>query len=103
MRKHHCYYTYILSNPGRTCFYIGVTNSLIRRLQEHKSNRGKRKTWAGRYYCYELVYYEVHKYILNAIAREKQLKRWSHKKKIELIKNQNPKLQSLNENFRIIG
>lgn len=54
--------------------YTGMTNNLSRRLQEHYNNRGDDKTFAGRYYCYNLVYYEYTNYVLNAIRREKEIK-----------------------------
>ena len=85
MPRDHTYYVYIVANPNRSTIYIGITNDLNRRLQEHKSNRGTKKSFAGRYYCYELVYYEVHQYVNNAIAREKELKKWSRAKKNALI------------------
>ena len=97
--REYIFYVYILTNPGKTTLYIGVTNNLTRRLSEHKANRGQFKTFAGRTYCYNLVYYEVHQYINNAIAREKQLKRWSRKKKDWLIGLENPNWNSLNGNF----
>ncbi|NNE26793.1 MAG: GIY-YIG nuclease family protein [Saprospiraceae bacterium] len=97
--RHYCFYTYILSNPGRTVFYIGFTKSLSKRLREHKGNRGTRNSFAGSVYCYELVYFETHKYVLNAIALEKQLKRWRKSKKIALIKSMNPRMLTLNGQF----
>ena len=99
MPKHHTYYVYILANPNRSTIYIGMTNNLSRRLQEHKSNRGTKISFAGRYYCYELVYYEVHQYVNNAIAREKELKKWSRVKKNALIESFNPSWYSLNIRF----
>ena len=90
MKKGHTYYVYIIANPSRSVIYIGMTNSLTRRLQEHKQNRGCKRSFAGRHYCYELVYYEVYQYVNEAIAREKQLKKWSRIKKDALIKSQNP-------------
>jgi putative endonuclease len=86
-------YVYITSNPRRTVFYIGVTNSLERRITEHHSNKGKRETFAGKYFCYELIYFEVFQNINEAIYREKELKSWSKEKKLALIKSVNPKLK----------
>ncbi|WP_307726284.1 GIY-YIG nuclease family protein [Salinimicrobium tongyeongense] len=69
------FYVYILTNKYRTTFYVGVTNSLKRRLGEHKNsiNQGK-KTFVGRYNLSELIYYETYGWIQQAIAREKELK-----------------------------
>ena len=84
------YFIYITTNPGKTVLYIGVTNDLKRRLFEHHENRGKKGTFAGKYYCYNLVYYEHFISIAEAIHREKELKGWSRKKKSILIKTTNP-------------
>lgn len=94
--KQHHYYVYITTNPERTVLYVGVTNNLAQRLKEHWANRGQPKTFAGKYYCYNLIYYEYHTYILNAIAREKELKGWSRKKKLGLISTMNPNWTFLN-------
>ena len=67
----HLYFSYILTNPERTVLYIGVTNNLEARLAEHYFNRGKPKTFTGKYYCYNLIYYEEFQYVNAAIAREK--------------------------------
>jgi putative endonuclease len=67
------YTVYITSNRGRTVFYKGVTNNIQRRIVEHYNNRGNLKTFAGRYYCYELIYYESYFFINEAIEREKQI------------------------------
>ena len=101
MKKDHTYYVYIIANPSRSVIYIGMTNSLTRRLQEHKNNRGTKKSFAGRNYCYELLYYEVYQYVNEAIAREKELKKWSRAKKDALIKSQNPRLLTLNREFYV--
>lgn len=61
--------------------FIGMTNNLGRRLEEHYANRGNSKTFAGKYYCYGLIYYEEFQYVTDAIAREKELKGWGRKKK----------------------
>lgn len=94
--KDHNYYVYILTNPGRTVLYVGITNNLSRRLKEHFDQKGKSKTFTGRYYCYKLLYYEHYTYALDAIEREKQIKRWRREKKEALINTSNPRWLFLN-------
>ncbi|EJF08241.1 GIY-YIG nuclease family protein [Pontibacter sp. BAB1700] len=93
--KSHNYFVYITTNPGKTVLYVGVTNDLVYRLDQHKENRGKPETFAGRYFCYKLVYYERYTYVQHAIDREKELKSWSREKKMNLIKSENPYLRFL--------
>ncbi|WP_210487232.1 GIY-YIG nuclease family protein [Rufibacter aurantiacus] len=93
--KDHNYFVYITSNPGKTVLYTGVTNDLEVRLQQHKKNRGKPETFAGKYYCYQLLYYERYTNVAQAIAREKELKLMSREAKEELIKPINPKMSFL--------
>ena len=93
------YYVYIITNRVRRHLYIGVTNSLSRRLQEHHENRGSEDSWAGRRWCFLLVYYEEFASIREAIEREKQLKRWRRSKKEWLIKMKNPEWRFLNSDF----
>ena len=69
--KIHLYFIYIVTNPERTVLYIGVTNNLDSRLAEHFFSKGNLKTFAGKFYCYNLVYFEEFQYINDAIAREK--------------------------------
>ena len=85
-------YVYILTNPGKSVFYTGVTNDLKRRLREHEKNRGNDKTFAGKYYCNKLIYYESYDSPTAAIKREKEIKKLSRAKKIELIHSKNPKM-----------
>jgi putative endonuclease len=92
----HNYSIYIVTNPGKSTLYTGVTNNLPQRLIEHWTNRGQPKTFAGKYFCYLLIYFEDFQYIHDAIAREKEIKGWSRKKKAELIKTMNPLWLSLN-------
>jgi len=87
------YYVYILSNRMRTTFYIGVTNNLARRIEQHRSGSGS--VFTGRYNIKYLVYYEVFESIRDAIAREKQLKTWHRDWKIRLIKKYNPDMRDL--------
>lgn len=84
------YCIYITTNPGKTVLYIGVTNDLKRRLFEHYEKKGKIETFAGKYHCYHLLYYEHFISIDEAIKWEKELKGWSRKKKENLIKVANP-------------
>jgi putative endonuclease len=92
----HQYNTYIVTNPGKTALYTGVTNNLAARLLQHWNNRGKNETYAGRYYCYNLIYYEDFQYIDQAIAREKEIKGWKRQRKIDLINTMNSPWTFLN-------
>jgi len=92
----HLYYIYITTNPQKKVLYTGVTNDPTRRIIEHWMNRGKDETFAGKYYCYNLIYYECFQYIDKAIAREKEIKGWRRQKKIDLIKTMNPSWTFLN-------
>lgn len=86
-------YVYILSNKGRTTFYIGVTSSVERRLVQHRSGLGSAFTW--KYKLFHLVYVESIHGMRQAIAREKQLKRWHRSWKINLIRAENPDMKDL--------
>jgi putative endonuclease len=92
MPKEHYYFVYILSSRSRT-LYIGVTNNLTRRLQEHRD--GAVNSFTLRYNVYRLVYVERFQYIDNAIAREKQLKHFTRKEKLALITQSNPTWEDL--------
>ena len=82
------YYIYILSNKANTVLYIGVTNNLARRVYEHQEKLVKGFT--EKYNINKLVYYEQTNEATVAIEREKQLKKWSRKKKEWLIEQSNP-------------
>ena len=86
------FFVYITTNPGKTTFYTGVTNDLKRRLEEHYANKGKKETFAGKYFCHKLIYYERFDLPEHAIEREKEIKKLSHQNKLQLIKIKNPKL-----------
>ena len=91
-----CYYVYILTNVLRTVLYTGVTNNLERRIIEHWLNTGQNDSFTSKYNVYFLLYYEVFKYINDAIIREKEIKGWRREKKMELINKVNPGLEFLN-------
>ena len=92
----HSYFIYITTNPAKTVLYIGVTNDLRRRIQQHFEARGSKKSFTGKYYCYNLIYYERFQFIQHAIQREKELKKWRRSKKEELISSLNPDWKTLN-------
>jgi putative endonuclease len=91
------YYVYILASKRNGTLYIGVTNDLERRLYEHKNNLVEGFT--NKYNVHHLVYYEDVNDIQSALQREKQLKRWTRKWKIELIEKVNPEWRDLAEDF----
>ena len=93
----YSYFVYIVTNEYRTTLYIGVTNNIQNRLAQHyfDSNNAK-KSFAGKYNCIYLIYYEGFNYPKDAIYREKQLKKWRREKKNLLISNFNPKWETLN-------
>jgi putative endonuclease len=86
------YYVYILTNASGT-LYIGVTNSLVKRVWEHKNKVVKGFT--EKYNISKLIYYETTTDIEQAIIREKQLKNWNRKKKLDLIRKMNPSFEEL--------
>ena len=86
------YYVYILGN-SRPTLYIGVTNNLIRRMWEHKN--GLIDGFTKRYDLKVLLYFEQFSYVEDAIKREKQLKHWNRKWKLDLIKKTNPEFRDL--------
>jgi len=93
-------YIYIITNKTKTVLYIGVTSNLPFRLQQHFDSKGNKKSFAGRYNCYILIYYEAFVSIKEAIRREKQLKRLSRKDKEALINSFNPNWNNLGWDFR---
>ena len=86
-------YVYIVSNKRRTVLYIGVTANLFVRIFDHKSGNGS--TFTKKYKCTDLLYYCFHDTIEEAIAREKQIKKWKRVWKDQLIKEFNPEFKDL--------
>lgn len=74
-------------------FYIGVTNDLVRRLYEHKNKLIEGYT--TKFGIDKLIYFEIFADPKTAIEREKQLKNWNRKKKVELISKNNPKFEEI--------
>ena len=88
------YYIYIATNKRHTTIYIGVTNNLFRREDQHK-NKIDKNSFTAKYNIDTIVYYEIYNDIKIAIAREKQIKAGSRKKKIKLIEKMNPEWKDL--------
>jgi putative endonuclease len=84
---------YILASKRNGTLYIGVTSDLVKRGWEHKNNMVEGFT--KRYGVHQLVWYEVHESMESAIEREKQLKEWKRKWKLELIESTNPNWKDL--------
>ena len=93
----HTYFTYILANRRNGTLYIGVTNDIVRRVFEHKEGLGS--AFTRKYGVKMLVYYEGNGEIGAAIAREKAMKQWLRKWKLELIERENPTWRDLSEDF----
>ena len=89
----HQYYVYILSNKKNGTLYIGVSNNLERRIFEHKNKLIE--GFSKKYELTKLIYFEVFQHINEAIAREKRLKKWKRKWKINLIEEKNPNWNDL--------
>ena len=84
---------YILASGRHGTLYIGVTSDLVQRVYEHKQDLVEGFT--ERYSVHALVYYELFEDMLEAIAREKQLKKWHRVWKVELIERMNPEWRDL--------
>ncbi len=87
------YYVYILASKRNGTLYIGVTSDLIKRIYEHKNNLVDGFTKS--YSIHTLVYFEQTNDIESAITREKQLKKWNRKWKLDLIEKGNPQWNDL--------
>ena len=93
-------YVYIMTNSSNAVLYVGVTSNLHARIAEHKDKIYPR-SFTSRYNICKLVYYEGFYSIEEAIAREKQLKGGSRKKKIDLIKGMNPLFMDLFDSLEV--
>ena len=87
------FYVYILASKRNGTLYIGVTNDLVRRVWEHKSDAVEGFT--KQYSVHQLVWYEVAATPLTAITRDKQLKKWNRAWKLQLIEKMNPEWKDL--------
>jgi len=84
---------YILANKRNGTLYIGVTSDLVKRIWQHKNNLVEGFT--KRYGVHQLVWYELHENMRSAVEREKRMKEWKRKWKLESIESMNPDWQDL--------
>jgi len=91
------YFVYITTNETKTTLYIGVTNNIQSRLSQHYfDSKNFKKSFAGKYNCYYLLFYEGFEDVNAAIARENEIKKWRREKKEILIASFNPNWEFLN-------
>jgi putative endonuclease len=90
---HRRYWVYILASKPSGTLYVGVTNSLKRRIWEHKN--GLIPGFTKQYGIKTLVHFEAYRNVSDAIQREKELKGWLRARKIDLIRQENPLWQDL--------
>jgi putative endonuclease len=89
-------FAYLLSS-ARGVLYVGVTNDLLRRLEEHR--QGAVQGFTSKYRIHRLLYFEETRDIQSALEREKQIKSWRRSKKLALIRSVNPQFRDLAEGF----
>ena len=87
------YYVYLMTNWNHRVMYVGVTNDIMRRLDEHKNKLIKGFT--EKYNINKLVYFEETANVYSAIAREKEIKKWRRQKKNALVQSLNPEWSDL--------
>ncbi|NBX73647.1 MAG: GIY-YIG nuclease family protein [Alphaproteobacteria bacterium] len=87
------YVVYILASQKRGTLYVGVTNNLSQRLEQHR--HGRISSFTKRYKVFRLVYAEEYAVVTEAIQREKTIKEWRRQWKIELIESINPDWKEL--------
>ncbi|MDQ3656999.1 MAG: GIY-YIG nuclease family protein [Chloroflexota bacterium] len=88
------YFVYVMASFSRRT-YIGVTSELERRVWQHKN--GTYESHTKKYKKNRLVYFEEYQWVNDAIAREKQIKGWDQRKKLDLVKSMNPDWQDLSD------
>jgi putative endonuclease len=91
-RREYHFWVYILASRSRN-LYVGFTNAIQHRTSTHRTN--VLGTHTARYSIHRLVYFEYFQYVRSAIAREKQLKRFTRAQKIALIEKVNPTWEDL--------
>ena len=93
------YAVYIMASKRNGTLYIGVTNDLTRRVNEHRSGEGEGSGFTQKYHVQLLVYYEFFNDVNDAIRREKQLKNWKRTWKLALIEKENPEWEDFDSHI----
>lgn len=81
-------FVYIMTNRLNGTLYVGAATNIVKRIWEHKQGLGSKFT--SKYDLHRLVYVESHSSILDAVERERRIKKWNRAWKIEMIEKQNP-------------
>ena len=84
---------YIMASERNGTLYTGATSNLIQRVWDHKT--GAVDGFTDRYAVHRLVYFELHNEMIDAITREKQIKKWNREWKLRLIEERNPDWEDL--------
>ena len=87
------YYVYLLASKRNGMLYTGITNSLVRRVYQHKNE--EMDGFTSKYHVHRLVYYKRFDDVKSAIRCEKRLKKWNRKWKLDLIEKHNPDWKDL--------
>ena len=96
-KTQHQYHVYIITNKKDGVLYIGISSDLERRMFEHKNKLVE--GFSSRYNLDKLVYYEIYKYVNDAIKREKNLKKWNSEWKTNLIIEENKEWNDLSKDW----
>ena len=91
MEKQPC--VYLLASRRLGTLYVGLTSNLLKRVDEHRNEMVEGFT--KRFGVHDLVWFEVHESMESAMTREKPIKKWSRKAKIDLIEKRNPEWRDL--------
>ncbi|MBI3438061.1 MAG: GIY-YIG nuclease family protein [Proteobacteria bacterium] len=97
MPRHEFIAVYIMASRRNGTLYLGVTDNLIQRAHQHRE--GLIDGFSKKYGCKILVWYEQHREISAAIAREKDMKDWRRAWKLNLIEKANPQWRDLSDDF----
>ena len=96
MSEERRYFVYVMANASKR-LYTGITNSLRRRVREHKLKLTP--GFRAKYNITRLVYFESFEDVRNAIEREKQIKAWIRAKRVALVESTNPKWEDLSREW----
>jgi len=87
------YFVYLLASKPYGTLYTGITSNLVQRVYQHQE--GLVDGFTKKYHAHQLVFYEVHADVNEAILREKRIKKWNRQWKINLIEQHNPQWLNL--------